>query len=111
MEFYEKIEINIERRLTNYEKLSKDIDVPHEKFAYVPRGFDTNLLNGSLRSESITIGFDKPVKAGVNGHKAIEHIIKVADKLNTFKKVDYLSMRQIVVELGSKKIPNLKLFA
>ena len=26
MEFYEKIEINIEGRLTNYEKLSKDIE-------------------------------------------------------------------------------------
>lgn len=90
------------------EKISKEINIPHEKFSYVPRGFDTNLLTGLTRSECITIGLDRPVKAGFNEHKAIEHIIKIANNLKTFKKIDYLSMRQRVVELDSTKIPNLK---
>ena len=90
------------------EEFAKGISVPDGRFPYVPRGFDTDLLNGRGRDDNICIGFDKPVKAGQNENKAIDHILKIADVLDVNFEIKYLSMRQAVERIGSEKIPHLR---
>lgn len=83
------------------------ISAPDDRFSYVPRGFDIDLLDGGGR-DNICIGFDKPVKAGLNESNAINHILKLAEELSANFKIKYLSMRQAVESIGSEKISNLR---
>ncbi len=78
------------------------------QFAYVPRGFDTLMLDGLKRDNIPTIGFDKAVKAEDGGARAMSHIIQTAKSLNSlFPEIRYLSIRERVKEINSQRIPGL----
>ncbi|TVU71285.1 hypothetical protein [Cobetia crustatorum] len=83
------------------------IDCDHNKFAYLPRGFDVEALSPN-KSDNPTIGFDKAVKGQEFGLKSIDHIVKAGEALlHQDAKVQFLSLRDSIQSLNSKRIPLL----
>ncbi len=78
-----------------------------ESFEYVPRGFDTDLLQPD-KTENPSIGFDKAVKAKEFGYKPIEHIVNSGEILKeNIENLEYYSLRDNVESLNSVRVPNL----
>lgn len=79
----------------------------NDKFIYLPRGFDVKKLS-CKKPENPTIGFDKAVKGSEFGTKSIDHIIESGIALlNEYPQINFLSLRDSIERLKSKRIPLL----
>ncbi|MGD8177150.1 hypothetical protein [Marinimicrobium sp. ARAG 43.8] len=93
--------------------LCSDVGEGHEfpalsdKIAYVPRGFDLDKLVPDKGSVP-TIGMDKAVKGHEFGGRSVEHIVSVGMRLKAnAENVEFLSLRDNIECLGSKRVPLL----
>jgi hypothetical protein len=76
-------------------------------FAYVPRGFNTDLLQPD-KTKNPSIGFDKAVKGQEFGYKPIDHIVNSGQILKeNIENIEYYSLRDNVESLNSMRVPNL----
>lgn len=86
---------------------SFDLSPLEGRIEYVPRGFDVESLSPNQTSV-VTVGFDKAVKAQDLGSLPIDHIISSGVSLKEkIPDMEFLSLRDSVKVLGSKRVPLL----